>query len=32
MQGVTNQLFDEALKILQDEDFIVVSGQTIRLC
>lgn len=30
--GVTNQLFDEALKILQDEDFIVVSGQTIRLC
>ena len=30
--GVLPQQFDAALKILQDEDFLVVSGQNIRLC
>lgn len=30
--GVTQQQFDAALRILRDEDFLVVAGQTIRLC
>ncbi|XP_064398526.1 DNA replication licensing factor mcm4-A-like [Halichondria panicea] len=30
--GVLPQQFDAALKILQDEDFVMVSGQNIRLC
>ena len=30
--GVLPQQLDAALKILQDEDFLVVSGQNIRLC
>ncbi|XP_065915389.1 DNA replication licensing factor mcm4-like [Dysidea avara] len=29
--GVTQQQFDEALRILQDDDFLTVSGQTIRI-
>jgi len=30
--GVTQQQFDAALRILRDEDFLVVAGQNIRLC
>jgi len=30
--GITQQQFDAALRILRDEDFLVVAGQTIRLC
>ena len=30
--GVTQQQFDAALRILRDDDFLVVAGQTIRLC
>lgn len=29
--GVSVQQFEAALKLLQDEDFLVVTGQTIRL-
>ena len=29
--GITQQQFDAALRILRDEDFLVVAGQTIRL-
>ena len=31
LQGVTSQLFDEALKLLQDEDLLVVAGPLIRI-
>lgn len=30
--GVSNQQFDAALKILADEEFLVVAGQTLRIC
>ena len=30
--GVSNQQFDAALHLLQDEEFLVVTGQTIKIC
>jgi hypothetical protein len=30
--GMSNQQFDAALKLLGDEDFLVLAGQTIRIC
>ena len=30
--GVSNQQFAAALRLLQDEDFLVIVGQTIKIC
>jgi len=30
--GVSNQQFDAALHLLQDEEFLSVSGQIIKIC
>ncbi len=29
--GVTNQQFSAALKLLEDDDFLVIAGQNIRI-
>jgi len=31
VQGVTLQQFNEALRILQDDEFLTVSGQNIKI-
>lgn len=30
--GISNQQFEAALKLLGDEDFLVLAGQNIRIC
>ena len=30
--GISNQQFSAALKLLEDDDFLVIAGQTIRVC
>lgn len=30
--GISNQQFSAALKLLEDDDFLVIAGQNIRIC
>ena len=31
LQAITKELFDEALRALADEDYLTVTGKTVRL-
>lgn len=31
LQAITKELFDEALRALADDDFLTVTGKTVRL-
>ena len=30
--GISNQQFQAALKLLEDDDFLVIAGQNVRIC